>query len=60
MLTLAFGPASDALSRASAGNAAYPFWFGWYHRKKKTGVKTLKKTRKLMLLTMLLKESLRS
>jgi len=59
MLTLAFGPASDALSRAPAGNAAYPFWFGWYHRKKGQELNA-EKTQKLMLLTMLLKESLRS
>ncbi len=30
MLTLAFGPAADQLSGAPAGNAQYPFWFGWY------------------------------
>ncbi len=31
MLTLAFGPAADALSGAPEGNTSYPFWFGWYH-----------------------------
>jgi len=30
MLTLAFGPAADQLSEAPAGNASFPFWFGWY------------------------------
>jgi len=31
MLTLAFGPAANALSGAPEGNTSYPFWFGWYH-----------------------------
>jgi len=44
MLTLAFGPASDALSNAPAGNAAYPFWFGWYHCKKGNELKRWKNT----------------
>ena len=47
MLTLAFGPASDALSGAPAGNVAYPFWFGWYNCKKGQELKRWKNTRDL-------------
>ncbi len=42
MLTLAFGPASDALSGAPASSANYPFWFGWYHCKKGEELKRFK------------------
>jgi len=42
MLTLAFGPASDALSGSPASSAAYPFWFGWYHCKKGEELKRFK------------------
>lgn len=51
MLTLAFGPASDTLSNAPAGNAAYPFWFGWYHCKKGNELKRWKIRRPMLPIT---------
>ena len=44
MLTLAFGPAADQFSGAPAGNAKFPFWFGWYLCKKGEELKLWKNT----------------